>query len=246
MRRFELIGAVILMGAVLASLAGCEGDERPSTAAKSGQATAASTQPTASELANVRDFVKQTGTPSGQALPGGHPPIGNPPAMPIPGGATPGAATTALKYKAPEAWQKEPVSSSMRVDQYRLPRAEGDSEDGELAILAGIGGGVDENVRRWRMDQFSTADGQPIPDEAFKRESQEVHGLRVTLVDISGRYAGGMTMSGSTPAAKDNWRMLAAIVETPGGLWFFKATGPAATMTKHRDEFLALIQSLSD
>ena len=52
-------------------------------------------------------------------------------------------------------------------------------------------------------------------------------------------------MSGGPPATeKDNYRMLAAIVETPNGPWYFKALGPAATMDAHRAEFLSFLHTM--
>jgi hypothetical protein len=49
-----------------------------------------------------------------------------------------------------------------------------------------------------------------------------------------------MQSQGSRP----NYRLLGAIVEAPGGLVFFKCTGPAATMSAAEKGFEALIASL--
>ena len=247
MWRLGSISGIVGAGLLACVLAGCEGDTQPGGGSKSAAPLSAATQPTAGELANVRQFVEKSAGPPGQGLPAGHPPIGNPPGAPAAGVAPASEATSAaLKYKAPEGWQREEVAPNPvvpREAQFRLPRAEGDPADGELAVFSrGIGGTVDDNILRWRL-QFSTADDKPIPNDACKRESREVHGLKVTLVDISGRFNAGM--GGGSPMPKDNWRVLGAIVETPSGLWFFKALGPNATMAKHRDAFLALIDSLT-
>jgi len=246
MRRFESTAAMLVAGVALL-LPACERSEQPRATSKPASSAATSTRPSADELANVRQFV-QTAQPQGSAaLPAGHPPIGEPP--PAPAGLdlpTPGVAPVGLKYEAPPAWQKEPAKSALRLAQYRWPRAAGDTEDGELVVFGpNIGGGVDANIERWRS-QFSGPDSQPVSGDAFHRETFEVAGLRVTLVEIAGRFAAGtMTMmGGSPPPAKDDYRMLAAIVETANGPWYFKAYGPAATMTAHREEFLSFLRTM--
>jgi len=67
----------------------------------------------------------------------------------------------------------------------------------------------------------------------------------VTLVDVAGRYKGADLLPGMPPSIpKDNYRMLGAIVETPDGLWYFKALGPAATIARHQEAFLGMLHSM--
>ena len=221
--------SAIAVCAVLVSVTGgCERDAAPTAPAASQPAATADTQPSASELENLREFVAKDTAPI-------------PPAMPT----SPPADHAALKYTAPQAWLREAPRTAMRVDQYRLPRVQGDAADGELAVFAGMGGGVADNVARWRA-QFSTAGGEQIPDEAFVRETFEVSGLKVTLVDVAGRYqASAMMFGGAAAPPKDGYRMLAAIVETRSGPWYFKAVGPAATMAEHRPAFVEFLKTVS-
>jgi hypothetical protein len=135
----------------------------------------------------------------------------------------------------------------MRKAQFTLPKAGEDSEDGQMIVFyfgQGQGGAVEKNVDRWK-GMFTTADGKPVGDDALKRGSMEVAGMKVTTVDISGRYQdapmGRPDPAG--PTAKD-YRMLAAIVETPEGPWFFKATGPVATMTSQVANFNEFVKSV--
>src|SRR5207249_4595976 len=62
--------------------------------------------------------------------------------------------------------------------------------------------------------------------------------LKITLVDLSGRYRpdGG--------EAVPNARLLAAMVETPDGPWYFKLSGPAETVGPWRGEFVALLKGI--
>jgi hypothetical protein len=125
----------------------------------------------------------------------------------------------------------------MRAAEYTVPRATGDSEDGECIVITfgpGQGGGVDENVDRW-VAQFS---GATKPE----RSKQQIHGLNVTRVEVGGTYT-PMRMPGmaAAPSSRPGWRLLGAIVEAPSGLWFFKVTGPDATVKAARPDLEAML-----
>jgi hypothetical protein len=125
----------------------------------------------------------------------------------------------------------------MRAAEYRVPRAAGDSEDGECIVITfgpGQGGGIDENVDRW-IAQFS---GGTKPE----RTKQDVHGLPVTRVEVAGTYT-PMRMPGmpAAPSSHAGWRLIGAIVEAPSGLWFFKLTGPDATVKAAGAELEAML-----
>ena len=182
-----------------------------------------------------------TTQPAATGMPPGHPPLGaGQPIMP-PGdeGVIP------LKYDAPAEWKSQPVTSAMRKAQFLLPRAADDSEDGQMIVFQfgkGQGGAVEMNIQRW-VGMFTTKDGQPIAQDAVMRETREVGGLKVTTLDVSGNFADAM-MGMSTGASKSNYRMLAAIVETPDGPWFFKGVGPEATMAGHREAFVKMLDTV--
>lgn len=233
-----ILAATIVTWTLLAALPGCEKDEGRASLPPT---TAPSTQPAAAELAATRAML--TGTAKPAALPANHPPLSD---VPPPAGmmGEPRAALAGvLKYTAPSAWQQEQPKIAMRAAQFRLPRVGNDPEDGELAVFdPSIGGGVEANLARWRS-QFTTPDGQPVPDAAFVREALEVDGLKVTVIDVAGRYAGA-AMMGAPTNPKENYRMLGAIVETPDGPWYFKATGPGDTMAAQRAAFLQFMRTM--
>ena len=67
----------------------------------------------------------------------------------------------------------------MRVAQYRLPKAEGDTEDASLVLYyfgQGQGGSTAANIERW-VGQMKQADGGSSKDKA-KEENFEVNGLK--------------------------------------------------------------------
>lgn len=251
MHRYPLsIAAAIALTVIFA---GCE--QQPPAAPASNGNTA--TKPSADELANVRAFSQQEATrqmPTSPQMPAGHaavPPQLPPGHPPIEGSAGPAAGGTAdgpsgtLKWTVPDAWVETPPSGQMRMAQYKLPKADGDAEDGELAVffLSGPAGGIDGNIARWEK-QFSK-DGQPVPTEAITRGDVEVGPLKVATVSVVGQYnAIAMNFGGDAPAPKDNYRMLGALCMTSDGLWAFKAVGPKATMDAQEEAFNAMVKSM--
>ena len=151
---------------------------------------------------------------------------------------------TGLQFTAPPGWISENPSSSIRQAQYRLPRFGGDSEDAELAVFyfKGVGGAVQANIDRW-IGQFVKADGSPAADVA-KTTHKIVHGILLTIVDISGTYSGtvGSTQQGGSP--KSNFRMLAAVAEAANGPWFIKLTGPAKTVSHWESSVESFLESI--
>lgn len=246
MRARQTRAVLGIAAAALLAAGGCRRDSTPSPAQQ--PATATATQPAPGEVAALTDFLNEGRPRRGEGpdgspmsgLPPGHPPIA-PPAH-----GTPADAGTTLKFEAPQEWRPQRTSSSFRKAQYVLPGA-GGAGDGELVVFyfgPGEGGPVEANVARWR-GMFTTEGGGPVADEAVLRETREVNGLRVTVVDISGRYAPASMMPGTPPVEpQDNYRMLAAIVETAEGPWFFRALGPRETIAAQRDRFLEMLSSV--
>jgi hypothetical protein len=150
-----------------------------------------------------------------------------------------------LTFTAPPGWISETPASSNRKAQYRLPRAQGDAEDGEVAVyyFRGGGGNAQANVDRW-IGQFTGPGGNSVEDAA-KTMHSSVDGIPLTIVDVSGTYAGSMMMpmqqSGST---KDHFRMLAAIAEAGNGPWFIKLTGPERTVARWESSFQSFLKSI--
>lgn len=160
------------------------------------------------------------------------------------GGFTPGSAAN-LTFEAPSGWTAETPASRMRRAQYRLPRADGDSEDAEMVVFyfPGQGGSVQSNIDRW-IGMFTKADGSSAVGDA-KTEKKTVNGLNVSIVDVEGVYTNqSMGPMAGASGPKPDYLMLAAIVETPGGPWFFKLTGPKATVAKWKSSFDQFVQTI--
>ena len=151
---------------------------------------------------------------------------------------------SSLKFRVPAGWVEEERTSSMRVAQYRLPKAEGDSEDASLVLYyfgQGQGGSTAANVERW-VSQMKQADGS-ASKEKTKEETFEANGLKVATVDISGTYMAETAPGSGTLLNKPGYRLRAAVVETPKGSYFVKLVGPEKTVAHWNDSFLSYLRS---
>jgi hypothetical protein len=161
---------------------------------------------------------------------------------------TPGAqAQTSgdLHYKVPDGWVAGQPTSKMRVAQFKLPKADGDNEDAELVLYyfgSNQGGTAEANIDRW-ISQIQQADGASSKDKA-KTESLTVNGLKITTVDVSGRYTAEMAPGSGKFYDKPNYRLRAAVIETAKGNYFVKLAGPAKTVGRWEQSFTDYLKSV--
>ncbi|HEY2295996.1 MAG TPA: hypothetical protein VGM86_35295 [Thermoanaerobaculia bacterium] len=144
-------------------------------------------------------------------------------------------AAGSIDFDVPKGWQSQQVSSNMRLVQTSIPGPGGPGDFAVYFFGPGGGGPVDANIERW-VGQVKGA-GKPTP------ETFETNGYKVTWVNAKGTLEPtGMGAGPKTPVA--NARLYGAVVEGPGGPWFFKATGPDATLGPQRDAFVAMLKSV--
>ncbi len=184
--------------------------------------------------------------PEDPGLPAGPPPVGSaqgPPTgivPPPPEGA--GEGRLGLRWKVPTAWVEEPPSSSMRRAQYRVPGSAGDGECVVYYFGPNQGGDAMANAARW-AGQFKQPDGSSS-EQAMKTAKLEVPGIDVLVVDVTGTYSGGMTMTAAPAEEKPGYMLLGAIAAGPDANWFFKLTGPEGTLRAQRAAFEGMLRSL--
>jgi hypothetical protein len=150
-----------------------------------------------------------------------------------------------LKFDAPAGWVSRTPSSTMRVAEWALPKVAGDGEDAILTVYffgATMGGNVQANIDRW-VGQLSQPDGRASKDVA-KTSTLTSHDLKITIVDVTGTYVAEVTPGSTDHFNKPDFRQCAAVVETPGGPYFVKLTGPEKTVTKWQDTYTAFLKSL--
>jgi hypothetical protein len=180
---------------------------------------------------------------TGAELPPGHPPLTSPSAdlQAVEGTVLPGGeGEQSLAWTAPDGWVAEPPANRMRRAQYRIPGLRGDAECVVFYFGPGQGGDARANAERWAA-QFTNSDGTPSTG-ALKTRTSESGGMKVLLVETRGTYAGG-AMSGNA-GTQPGYALLGAIVEGPDANWFFKLTGPEATVAAQRAAFALMIGSL--
>lgn len=166
------------------------------------------------------------------------------PVTPTP--ATPAAANAeqaTLEWTVPSTWTQGPPKP-MRKATYIVPAAAGDSATGELAISyfgVGQGGDVEANVQRWVGQFKDVAEGSVVRNEKIKDD------LKMAIVEVpAGTYSNTMMMGphGGGGGENKDYALLGAVVEAPSGKYFFKLTGPKATVAANRDAFTAVLDSL--
>lgn len=141
-----------------------------------------------------------------------------------------------LAFEVPVTWVPGTPSSQMRAAQIAIP---GEGGAAELAVFhfgEGQGGRVEDNLVRW-IGQMELPAG-----ETPQRDYFESGGLAITMLSAAGTLKAGTMGMGPAEAQPDSL-LLAAVVEGPGGPWFFKATGPAKTLAPQRDSFVAALKS---
>lgn len=175
-----------------------------------------------------------------QATQGGGAPVGPISSRDTQGGGDPMAGQAqdgSISFDMPANWQSQPPANQMRMAQATIP---GSGGPGDLVVFyfgPGGGGGVEANIQRW-IDQMEPAPGSNPQPETF-----DANGFRVTWIDVSGTLKPS-TMGTGPATEQPNSRLYGAVVEGPGGPWFFKATGPEATLAAERENFLKMLRSV--
>jgi len=153
-----------------------------------------------------------------------------------------GEAVAGLQWTPPKGWKTE-EARPMRAATYTVAPAAGDAASAECVVYffgAGQGGTVEANLDRWKR-QIRGPGGKPANAKIAKRT---IHGLPVTTLDVAGDYTGmGGPMAAST-TVQNNYRLLGAIIEGPGGNVFIKFTGPAKTIAASQAQFEQLLNSV--
>ena len=136
----------------------------------------------------------------------------------------------------PASWTLRPEPRQFRAATFVVP-ANGEGNQGELAIFAGIRGSDEANIDRWegQFQEPSRGPGQAIVDPMPEANFPTV------LVELRGKYQG---MGMAKP--RDGMAFLAAIVRAPGReILHIRLTGPEATVDAAREDWLAFVAGLS-
>jgi hypothetical protein len=171
--------------------------------------------------------------PASGALPEGHPPVpssleaAGSPVMPPAGGAD------NFAWDLPEGWERGPDRDMRLATLFAGPDH---AVECRLFILDNMGGGLEDNVNRWRQQMGLPALGS---EEIANLPRIDVLGHPSTLLDLEGSFT---DMQG-TPVTGQRMLGLICPLENRQGL-FIKLTGPTEAVAAERDNFLALCASL--
>lgn len=138
-----------------------------------------------------------------------------------------------MKSAAPAGWKEEPPSNAMRVAQFKLPKAEGDKEEAELALFTfpGGSGSVDQNLKR-QVDKF-------VPEG----RKDTVGKIKVGEYDAAYQDVTGTFKKKKVPMATDftpveGQRQLYVVFEAKDGKQHYMTLlGPAKTVEKNKAAF---------
>ncbi|HEX7702947.1 MAG TPA: hypothetical protein VF403_19550 [Kofleriaceae bacterium] len=142
----------------------------------------------------------------------------------------------------PKAWVTKPTTSAMRVTSFTIPGAAGEAELVVYYFGEGGAGSADANIERW-LGQLTQPDGRPTRDVATIEHAQ-VAGQEMTVVSVSGHYHAAAMPGSDEIVDKVDQALLAAIVMSPHGPYFFKLLGPKATVDAQAAAFRAALTSL--
>jgi hypothetical protein len=152
-----------------------------------------------------------------------------------------------LTFSAPDGWVSKTPSSSMRLAEFTLAKAAGDTEDASVTVYffgATQGGNVQANIDRW-ISQMAQPDGRASKDVAKTSTMTAGSGLTLTLVDVTGTYVAEVAPGSAEKFNKAGFRQIAVYIDTPGGPYFVKALGPAATIAKWQSAITAFLTSVA-
>ncbi len=154
----------------------------------------------------------------------------------VPSGSS--ATEVGIMWDVPEGFQEMPPRP-MRKATYQVAGPSGPAEVAVFYFGVGQGGDVESNFQRW-VGQF-----QDLPPDAAKRSEGEENGLRHFNIEVEkGTFSSGMPGAPATPQA--DFAMSATIVQAKSGQYFFKMTGPAATLAAQKSAFQTLLKSVRE
>ncbi len=153
-------------------------------------------------------------------------------AAPAPAAGEASPSTPGLRWQAPPGWQAQ-AAGGMRAASFLGPGPEGAAADISVVTFAGAGGDLLANINRWR-GQLQLA---PIDTGQL---ASEIGGL-----DLPAGHFTTADLRGEPVSGKPAMRILGALLEQPGRVWFFKMMGPETAVEAQKDAFLAFLKSVA-
>jgi hypothetical protein len=137
-----------------------------------------------------------------------------------------------FRYTRPDGWEVQPPDVKRGVSRPLVLRVAEGGREAELSALSlpGDGGGVLNNVVRWRR-QLGLG---PATEEEVRKH--------IRTLRVAGEEASYVDLVGSGPGTPQ--RTLGAVLRHGDATWFFTLKGPADLVGKQQSAFEAFIQSI--
>ena len=145
-----------------------------------------------------------------------------------------------VTFEVPEGWEYQHPTSAMR--RAELGVRDDDGTAGLVVFFFGHkgAGSAQDNIERW-VGQFRNPDGSALAD--VKPVTRKVAGLEVILVEVAGNYSSGMG-DDAAQQRQPGQRMIAAIVKTKKGPFYFKFLGDDEVVKGNRAALDGLLASM--
>lgn len=170
-------------------------------------------------------------------MPSGHPPMGGMDALaelsddaPSFDPENPVLELSNIAMTAPDGWLRENPTSSMRIVQYSL---KSHPESKVVGFFFGQQDMVKENIDRWK-NEFS---------ELKDSKEEQMLGGNITMVTLQGIFNVKHFAMGEESTPTPNYMVLAAIVKSDDGPYYFKVSAPADILNKEIDNFKKFLNS---
>ncbi|TFH65201.1 MAG: hypothetical protein E4G91_03335 [Candidatus Zixiibacteriota bacterium] len=151
-------------------------------------------------------------------------------------------AVAGVEWKVPPEWPKG-GEKPMRAATYTVGSGDALAECAVFFFGTGQGGDVEANIARWIL-QVRQPDGSDSKAKAVRAEVKSACCL-ITTVEVAGTYMASAGLMMQEMAEKPGFVLLGGIVPGPQGNVFFKLTGPKATVDKVKEDFQAMLRSVS-
>jgi hypothetical protein len=167
---------------------------------------------------------------AGAQLPPSHPPIGGATRMPGQTAAAADSSPAKPNWQVPSGWQ-ETAGGQFLVAKFLVTGADNAQAAINVSVSAGEGGGLVENVNRWRMQLGLDR----LPES-------EINKL-VTPLEAGAGKAVLVDMAGADPQSGQKTRLVAAVVAQGGQTWFYKLMGSEPLVQREKEAFSKFVQT---
>lgn len=138
----------------------------------------------------------------------------------------------------PPSWTPG-ATSAMRVAEWSAPGEAGAATLSLFWFGEGGAGGVEANLERWRA-QFE----QQPPDNARVSTLRFPGRPPMTVLELQGTWVAETAPGSGQRHRQEGWKMIAAVLDVPGGAHYLKFVGPAATIDAWQPAFHEALASV--